>query len=317
MHNPGDCNIPSPGLPAYPHNQAYNNAYEELFGGHESAIAKAAVVSHPLFQHLLAAHVACLRVATPLEQQHIIDRALAQQHNVEAKYLALLNHLQLTIHPAEDEELNSFMMEYILLLQTFKEELQAHLKTQALEAITCCQEIERALFNLTGVSPSFEDVTNDASFVPTSNDNRQQRYGLSAEMHCLDIHSFLPSDIHKNLRQHVRQQLKQELKGDYFSRLKEVRDEIFRKRRAGKLPEDTTNSLRDWWLTHEGWPYPTEEDKAQLMEETGLELKQINNWFINQRKRNWQNEMLSNRGAGGTSTSSYGADDKETCTSDD
>lgn len=30
-----------------------------------------------------------------------------------------------------------------------------------------------------------------------------------------------------------------------------------------------------------------EEDKARLVQETGLQLKQINNWFINQRKRNW------------------------------
>lgn len=38
-----------------------------------------------------------------------------------------------------------------------------------------------------------------------------------------------------------------------------------------------------------------EEDKARLVQETGLELKQINNWFINQRKRNWHsNPSTSN-----------------------
>ena len=37
-----------------------------------------------------------------------------------------------------------------------------------------------------------------------------------------------------------------------------------------------------------------EEEKAQLMQETGLELKQVNNWFINQRKRNWQGGHNSN-----------------------
>ncbi|KAI3522531.1 hypothetical protein L1887_00390 [Cichorium endivia] len=36
-----------------------------------------------------------------------------------------------------------------------------------------------------------------------------------------------------------------------------------------------------------------EEDKAKLVEETGLQLKQINNWFINQRKRNWHNNSNS------------------------
>ena len=32
-----------------------------------------------------------------------------------------------------------------------------------------------------------------------------------------------------------------------------------------------------------------EEEKQVLVGQTGLELKQINNWFINQRKRNWHN----------------------------
>ncbi|KAG6772854.1 hypothetical protein POTOM_024280 [Populus tomentosa] len=35
------------------------------------------------------------------------------------------------------------------------------------------------------------------------------------------------------------------------------------------------------------WDRAKEEDKARLVQETGLQLKQINNWFINQRKRNW------------------------------
>lgn len=31
-----------------------------------------------------------------------------------------------------------------------------------------------------------------------------------------------------------------------------------------------------------------EEEKNKLSEITGLEQKQINNWFINQRKRHWR-----------------------------
>nr|POF10325.1 homeobox protein sbh1 [Quercus suber] len=43
---------------------------------------------------------------------------------------------------------------------------------------------------------------------------------------------------------------------------------------------------------HYKWPYPsvpiTESQKLALAESTGLDLKQINNWFINQRKRHWK-----------------------------
>lgn len=31
-----------------------------------------------------------------------------------------------------------------------------------------------------------------------------------------------------------------------------------------------------------------EEEKVKLSEVTGLDQKQINNWFINQRKRHWK-----------------------------
>ncbi|KAL7224483.1 hypothetical protein ACSBR1_025859 [Camellia fascicularis] len=41
------------------------------------------------------------------------------------------------------------------------------------------------------------------------------------------------------------------------SRIEDVRDQILRKRRAGKLPSDTTSVLKNWWQQHAKWPYPT------------------------------------------------------------
>ncbi|KAM0006116.1 putative transcription factor Homeodomain-TALE-KNOX family [Helianthus debilis subsp. tardiflorus] len=79
----------------------------------------------------------------------------------------------------------------------------------------------------------------------------------------------------------------------YKEKLVDIREEILRKRRAGKLPGNTTSVLKSWWQSHAKWPYPTEEDKARLVQETGLQLKQINNWFINQRKRNWHSNTSS------------------------
>ncbi|RZC46763.1 hypothetical protein C5167_039715 [Papaver somniferum] len=79
----------------------------------------------------------------------------------------------------------------------------------------------------------------------------------------------------------------------FRSRIEDVREEILRKRRAGKLPGDTTSVLKNWWKQHAKWPYLTEDDKAKLVEEIGLQLKQINNWFINQRKRNWHSNSQS------------------------
>jgi len=43
----------------------------------------------------------------------------------------------------------------------------------------------------------------------------------------------------------------------FKSRIEDVREEILRKRRAGKLPGDTTSILKEWWQQHSKWPYPT------------------------------------------------------------
>lgn len=43
----------------------------------------------------------------------------------------------------------------------------------------------------------------------------------------------------------------------YKEKIVDIREEILRKRRAGKLPGDTTSHLKAWWQSHSKWPYPT------------------------------------------------------------
>ncbi|KAH9776240.1 homeobox protein knotted-1-like 6 [Citrus sinensis] len=73
--------------------------------------------------------------------------------------------------------------------------------------------------------------------------------------------------------------------GGYISTLKH---EFSKKKKKGKLPKEARQILFDWWNLHYNWPYPTEADKVALAESTGLDQRQINNWFINQRKRHWK-----------------------------
>lgn len=49
-----------------------------------------------------------------------------------------------------------------------------------------------------------------------------------------------------------------------------------------------------------------EADKLSLAESTGLDQKQINNWFINQRKRHWKpSENMQQAMMGGFSAQDY------------
>ncbi|KXN67162.1 homeobox protein Pknox1, partial [Conidiobolus coronatus NRRL 28638] len=47
----------------------------------------------------------------------------------------------------------------------------------------------------------------------------------------------------------------------------------------------TTQILKDWLFTNLAHPFPTEQQKLNLSMLTGLSIEQINNWFINGRRR--------------------------------
>jgi len=46
--------------------------------------------------------------------------------------------------------------------------------------------------------------------------------------------------------------------------------------------------LLKWFLDNSGCPYPSREQKQQLMNQTGLSRSQIRNYFTNIRKRHWK-----------------------------
>jgi hypothetical protein len=77
------------------------------------------------------------------------------------------------------------------------------------------------------------------------------------------------------------------LKRKYASSILALKDEFLKKTKKGKLPSSATKTLKEWWLANLLWPYPSEDAKRALMKLAGLNQTQINNWFINQRKRHW------------------------------
>jgi hypothetical protein len=56
----------------------------------------------------------------------------------------------------------------------------------------------------------------------------------------------------------------------------------------GNLPKDAVEVLRKWLYAHFDHPYPSDVDKEDLMKETNLSMTQVNNWFINARRRIWK-----------------------------
>ncbi|KAJ0803091.1 putative transcription factor WD40-like family [Helianthus annuus] len=119
----------------------------------QNARYKAEVLSHSLDEQLLA-HVSCLRIATPVDQLPRIDARLAQSQHVVAKYSGLGGQGG---NLGDDKELDQFMTHYFLLLCSFKEQLQQHVRVHAMEVVIACWEIEQSLQSLTGATMSDDD----------------------------------------------------------------------------------------------------------------------------------------------------------------
>ncbi|BHF63247.1 Homeobox protein pknox2 [Sparganum proliferum] len=57
------------------------------------------------------------------------------------------------------------------------------------------------------------------------------------------------------------------------------------KTKRGVLPKRATQVMKQWLFQHLVHPYPTENEKMEIAQQTSLTLLQVNNWFINARRR--------------------------------
>ncbi|XP_027366825.1 homeobox protein knotted-1-like 1 [Abrus precatorius] len=225
-------------------------------------LIKTQIASHPLYPNLVSAYIECQKVGAPPELASLLEEIARESHPTDA-----LREI------GDDPELDEFMESYCEVLHRYKQELSKPFN----EATLFLCSIESQLSNLCkGTLTLSSDNNRSDEAAGTSEDE------LSFEkVEAIEGHEFSgtrPGD----------QELKEMLLRKYGGYLSSLRKEFLKKRKKGKLPKDARIVLMDWWNTHYRWPYPTEEEKVQLSEMTGLDQKQINNWFINQRKRHWK-----------------------------
>jgi hypothetical protein len=84
-----------------------------------------------------------------------------------------------------------------------------------------------------------------------------------------------------------------------------------------ELPPGAVATLKSWLLSPEHFthPYPTPQDQIMLMHKTGIDKKQLKNWFTNARRRIWKpmlkkqleaGKLAAVAAAGGTLATSAG-----------
>ncbi|MBA0807917.1 hypothetical protein Gohar_023692 [Gossypium harknessii] len=190
----------------------------------------------------------------------------------------------------EDPALDQFMAAYSEMLAKYEQELSKTFK----DAMLFLQSVECQFKALT-VSPS---NSGDSTF-SLSQPSRiiaNIKSGTISHASCGDaVNLNGSSEEEADVNNHhfidplaEDRELKGQLLRKYSGYLGSLKQEFMKKRKRGKLPKEARQKLLDWWTKHYKWPYPSESQKLALAESTGLDQKQINNWFINQRKRHWK-----------------------------
>ncbi|XP_027931127.1 homeobox protein SBH1 isoform X2 [Vigna unguiculata] len=237
------------------HNHRNNNNNGSSSSSSSSAV-KAKIMAHPHYHRLLAAYVNCQKVGAPPEVVARLEEACASA-------VTMAGDAAGSSSIGEDPALDQFMEAYCEMLTKYEQELSKPLK----EAMLFLQRVECQFKNLTVSSSDFG--CNEGG----------DRNGSSEED--VDLQSMIDPQAEDR-------ELKGQLLRKYSGYLGSLKQEFMKKRKKGKLPKEARQQLLEWWSRHYKWPYPSESQKLALAESTGLDQKQINNWFINQRKRHWK-----------------------------
>ncbi|XP_074333046.1 homeobox protein knotted-1-like LET6 isoform X2 [Apium graveolens] len=216
-----------------------------------TASMKQKIMSHPHYNRLFAAYVGCQKIGAPPE-------VVARLEEIKASIVAMGGG---SGSIGEDPTLDQFMEAYCEMLSKYEQEL--------------CKPFKEALIFLSRIESQFKALTTSSSD--------------SALVQALDGNGSWEQEtgMHNNPvdPQAEDQELKGQLLRKYSGCLGNLTQEFMKKRKKGKLPNEARQQLLDWWSRNHKWPYPS---KLALGEATGLDQKQINNWFINQRKRHWK-----------------------------
>ncbi|KAL3620670.1 Oxysterol-binding protein OBPa [Castilleja foliolosa] len=224
---------------------------------------KAQIANHPFYPNLLSAHIECRKVGAPPEMASLLEEI-----NKENLHISTSTH-----QIGNDPELDHFMRSYCEVLHNYKEELSKPFD----EATNFLSSIQSQLSDLC------KQTLTSTTYSADDGGGRISDEDFSSHV---ELEATGSQDSSGN--QQSDHELKEMLMRKYSGYLSTLRKEFLKKRKKGKLPKDAIAALLEWWNEHYRWPYPTEDEKNRLSEMTGLDQKQINNWFINQRKRHWR-----------------------------
>ncbi|TKY74937.1 Homeobox protein knotted- 2 [Spatholobus suberectus] len=277
--------------PIFHHPLMRPNLHHTLYpqqGGSQSSneleAIKAKIIAHPHYFNLLEVYMDCQKVGAPPE---VVARLAAVRQDFEARQRSLVRSREI----CKDPELDQFMEAYYDMLVKYREELTRPIK----EAMDFMRRIETQLNTLCNgtvrIFSAFRGAIGGCCIIFFSihthhcRDDTCENIGSSEEDQDNSGGETEFAEIDPRAED---RELKSNLLRKYSGYLSSLKQELSKKKKKGKLPKEARQKLLNWWELHYKWPYPSESEKMALAEATGLDQKQINNWFINQRKRHWK-----------------------------
>lgn len=218
---------------------------------YSAGVIRAKIASHPLYPKLVDAFVNCQKVGVPPEFADILDQN-NRGSDIGEEISGVSNCLGV------DPELDEFMETYYRILAKYELDLS--------------QSFMEASSFLNNMGMQLNVLCNNDETAPKEN--------ISAGEVELQDSLVVPGNEDR--------ELKDRLLREYGGHISSLKQEFSKTKKKANLPREAKQILLHWWNSHSQWPYPTDTEKVELAESTGLTRKQINNWFINQRKRHWK-----------------------------
>eukprot|EP01018_Ginkgo_biloba_P025013 Gb_27819 [translate_table: standard] len=234
--------------------------------GNANQIKADHICSHPLFMRFLAGHIDSSKVGVSDQNAVAQLDQLIGQHRV-------LSTRSIPIGTRPD--LDQFMVAYCSMLDSYREEINnTFMETKEfLKALDNSIEGLR-MGDLAGVNANLQ-VAGTSQKGMQGGTPMDMEAKLQATMHAMMEEGMPPSLT--NIQMSQITQVTKELKEAINSQ---------KLKKYSRLPEDATKILQDWWDKNHGTnPYPSKNDKLEFVRCTGLEPKQVENWFSNQRKK--------------------------------
>lgn len=208
------------------------------------------IAYHKLYPRLLEAHFNARRAMERPESSVVLEMKRGYVNEQVKRLTSTEEARNIQERLSYDYYLEQFMGSYCNIVESVQAELQGFYKS--LEST--CYNFEQELLKLCA------DWSAD-------NQPRKKQKGM--------------------LTVQQKRAMQSNLKVNFGDAIRGLKKDFQRRKKISKLPSSAINQLKYWWEKHFHWPYPSEDEKKQFCDQTGLSKVQVNNWFINQRKRHW------------------------------